>query len=68
MLSDGGNAMVMLSSIGIPGDAFTYPLIKRDNAQDPGSITADTNVIIGTDSGLEGTTQLYYNYIEIELE
>lgn len=67
-----GSNMVVLGNIGIPGQQATYSLITRDNAQNPVSITADANgelwVIVGTDSGFEGTTQLYYNSIEVELE
>ncbi|MHA6248499.1 hypothetical protein ACXYMU_11220 [Pontibacter sp. CAU 1760] len=67
----GGKDMVKLGTIGIAGDESKYTLIQRDNKQNPVSITTDGNgslwVIIGTDSGFEGTTRLYYNTIEVKL-
>ncbi|WP_276498489.1 hypothetical protein [Pontibacter litorisediminis] len=70
--SQGGEDMVVLGTVGIPGDEFTYQLIRRDNQQNPVEVTADSNgslwVIVGTDSGFEGTTTLYYHTIEVELE
>jgi hypothetical protein len=70
--SEGGSNMKILGTIGIPGNDFTYQLIKRDNLQSPLSVTSDSNgdlwVIIGTDSGFEGTTTLYYNAVEVRLQ
>ncbi|GAB3202998.1 hypothetical protein ABID22_001185 [Pontibacter aydingkolensis] len=70
--SQGGKDMVVLGNVGIPGNAFEYRLINRDNLQNPIEITTDSNgslwIIVGTDSGFEGTTTLYYNTIEVELE
>lgn len=69
--AQGGEDMVVLGHIGIPGSSETYQLIQRDNLQDPVEITTDSNgslwLIVGTDSGFEGTTTLYYNTIEVEL-
>lgn len=69
--SQGGESMVVLGNIGIPGDVFEYQLIQRDNLQNPVQVTTDSNgslwLIVGTDSGFEGTTTLYYNTIEVEL-
>ncbi|MDX5423324.1 MAG: hypothetical protein LPK14_13800 [Hymenobacteraceae bacterium] len=69
--SQGGEDMVVLGNIGIPGEDFRYQLIQRDNLQNPIQITTDNTgsmwLIIGTDSGFEGTTTLYYNTIEVEL-
>lgn len=69
--SQGGDDMVVLGNVGIPGEAFEYQLIRRDNLQDPIQITSDSNgslwLIVGTDSGFEGTTTLYYNTVEVEL-
>lgn len=69
--AQGGEAMVVLGNIGIPGDEETYRLIQRDNLQDPIQVTTDSNgslwLIMGTDSGFEGTTTLYYNSVEVQL-
>jgi hypothetical protein len=70
--SEGGENMVVLGHIGIPGEEETYQLIRRDNLQHPIQITTDSNgsmwLLVGTDSGFEGTTTLYYNTIEVELK
>ncbi|MDX5436505.1 MAG: hypothetical protein LPK03_04885 [Pontibacter sp.] len=70
--SQGGADMVVLGNIGIPGEVSEYQLIQRDNLQNPIQITTDSNgslwLIVGTDSGFEGTTTLYYNSINVELE
>jgi hypothetical protein len=70
--SEGGEDMVVLGNIGIPGNEFVYQLIERSNPQNPVPITTDSNgnlwLIIGTDSGFEGTTTLYYNTVEVELK
>lgn len=67
----GGKDMVVVGTIGIAGDQSKYTLIQRDNGQNPVEVTADSNgslwVIVGTDSGFEGTTRLYYNTIEVKL-
>lgn len=70
--SQGGEDMQVLGNIGIPGEEFRYQLIQRDNLQNPLSVQTDASgnlwVIVGTDSGFEGTTTLYYNTIEVTLE
>lgn len=70
--SQGGNDMVVIGNVGIPGDEFSYTLIQRDNMQQPVRVRTDDSgnlwVIIGTDSGFEGTTTLYYNTVEVFLE
>lgn len=67
----GGTDVVVLGNIGIPGEVSEYRLIRRDNQQNPIQITTDSSgslwLIVGTDSGFEGVTQLYYNTIEVEL-
>ncbi|MHA6248504.1 hypothetical protein ACXYMU_11245 [Pontibacter sp. CAU 1760] len=69
--SQGGKDMVNLGTVGIAGEDLQYTLIQRDNQQSPVEITTDNNgslwVIIGTDSGFEGTTRLYYNTIEVNV-
>lgn len=70
--SQGGEDMQVLGNIGIPGEEFSYQLIRRDNLQSPLSVQSDASgnlwIIVGTDSGFEGTTTLYYNTIEVTLE
>lgn len=70
--SQGGNDMVVIGNIGIPGEDFSYTLIQRDNMEQPVRVRTDASgnlwVIIGTDSGFEGTTTLYYNTVEVFLE
>lgn len=70
--SQGGADMLVLGTIGIPGEDFTYQLIRRDNLNQPINVQTDASgnlwVIIGTDSGFEGTTTLYYNAIEVRLQ
>lgn len=70
--SQGGNDMVVLGTVGIPGEDFRYTLINRNNDDQPVRVTTDANgkmwAIVGTDSGFEGTTTLYYNKISIRLQ
>lgn len=66
---EGGAAMQVLGTIGIPGEDFRYQLINCDNLQNPIEIATDSNgslwVTVGTDSGFEGTTEVYYNSVEV---
>ena len=66
-----GNDMVVIGTVGISGDDFVYTLIQRDNAANPFRVRSNRNgeiwVIIGTDSGFEGITTLYYNMIHIQV-
>ncbi len=67
--SQGGKAMVVLGSVGIPGTTSEYRLINRDNARNPVKVITDSNgslwVIVGTDSGFEGVTKLYFDTIKV---
>lgn len=67
--SQGGKDMQVLGNIGIPGENFSYQLIRLNNLQSPFSVQTNASgnlwVIVGTDSGFEGTTTLYYNTIEV---
>ena len=53
-------------------DDYTYMLKTLDNNERPLAMTADAAgnlwVFVGTDSGFEGKTTLYYTSIEIILE
>lgn len=66
-----GQDAVLLGTIGIEGNVFKYQIIKRTNQNSP--FTATTNaqgelwVLVGTDSGFEGFTKLYYTKINVNL-
>jgi len=66
--SQSGNDMKVLGDIGFEGEPV-YTLIERNN--NTVNIAAKSNakgelwVIIGTDSGFEGTTKLYYSDIQL---
>lgn len=70
--SQSGEDMRVLGTVGIPGEEFTYQLITFSNKAQPTTVRTDTEgtcwVIIGTDSGFEGKTTLYYDRIELQLE
>jgi len=67
-----GVDMFNVGTVGIPGEEFRYMLINRDNRDRPLElVSSDAGTIwaiIGTDSGFEGLTQLYYNRILVTLE
>ena len=67
----GGEQAAMAGSIGIDGDVWVYTLIQRDNEDQPIRIRSDENgelwLIVGTDSGFEATTTIYYNVIEVRI-
>ncbi|MDN3689227.1 hypothetical protein [Cyclobacterium jeungdonense] len=69
--SQDGDDMYGLGTIGIEGDEFVYEIISRDNAGRPQEVIADGDgnlwLIVGTDSGFEGETVLYYQEIEVTL-
>ncbi|MGK7395425.1 MAG: hypothetical protein ACNS62_12690 [Candidatus Cyclobacteriaceae bacterium M3_2C_046] len=64
-----GTDMILLGTIGKPGDEFEYTLINRDNQGQPFTVQTNINgelwIIVGTDSGFEGVTTIYYDRIEI---
>jgi hypothetical protein len=66
-----GEDMFGIGTIGIEGEEFRYELISRGNADRPFPITTDADgsiwLIVGTDSGFEGLTVLYYNQIKVTL-
>lgn len=70
--SQEGADMINIGTVGIEGDEYRYELIQRDNRGRPISAATDPDgnlwLIIGTDSGFEGLTILYYNSIQIRLE
>ena len=70
--SQGGSQMQVLGTIGIEGEEFVYELIERNNQQQPLNVKTDSSgnlwLIIGTDSGFEGVTTLYYDAVEVNLK
>ncbi len=68
---DTGIDMQILGNIGVADDTKNYTLITRSS---PTPFSASTNsdgkiwIIIGTDSGYEGLTDLYYSNIKLKLE
>ncbi|PTB97401.1 hypothetical protein C9994_03170 [Marivirga lumbricoides] len=67
-----GSQMKVLGTVGIEGNEFNYQLITLSNTNDPLEIQSNALgslwVIVGTDSGFEGTTTLYYNRIHVRLQ
>jgi hypothetical protein len=71
--SEGGQDAIVLGTIAKPEDGtFDYALIERDNLANP--LHAWTSgsgrlwLLVGTDSGFEGATGLYYTKIIVEFE
>lgn len=69
--SSGGKNAVVLGTIGIEGNDYKYQIIKRNNEKTP--FSAKTNdkgelwLLVGTDSGFEGITTLYYTQVKAVL-
>lgn len=69
----GGMDMIVIGDISTPEGITDYTLINRSNlytaADNPYQARSDTNgnlwLVVGTDSGFEGTTTLYYTRIVI---
>ncbi|MCB0838209.1 MAG: hypothetical protein KDE26_14595 [Bacteroidetes bacterium] len=63
-----GQDMINLGTVGIDGDEFVYKIIERDNLNNEFQVTTDADgkvwLIVGTDSGFEGLSVLYYDKIE----
>jgi len=64
-----GEDMFAIGHIGVSDTTTVYSFIKRNNNAVPIEITTDEEgafwVVIGTDSGFEGITTLYYNNIKL---
>lgn len=68
--AEGGADVLVLGHIGTSREDEQYDLVRRSNAEDQTfEITTDQSgeawLIVGTDSGFEGKTRLYYNRIKI---
>jgi hypothetical protein len=66
-----GEDMMAIGHIGVSDTTTVYTLIRRNNFSDPIDVTTNEKgefwVIIGTDSGFEGITTLYYNKITLTI-
>ncbi len=66
--SEGGKEMVILGNISNGLDQDGYALVSRSNGSNPVAVTADASgsiwLCVGTDSGFEGRTILYYDRIK----
>ncbi len=69
--SQGGPDMDVIGNIAIGNDKTDYELINRNNLTNPFKANSDANgnlwLIIGTDSGFEGLTTIYFNKINIDV-
>ncbi|QJD77378.1 hypothetical protein [Spirosoma rhododendri] len=67
--AQGGKDVLVLGNIGAGEDVEQYTLINRNNADAPLTVRSDSNgqlwLIVGTDSGHEGLTTLYYSRIRV---
>jgi hypothetical protein len=67
--SSSGEDMITVGHIGVSDTTTIYTLISRGNETAPLDVTTNENgecwVIVGTDSGFEGTTTLYFNEIKL---
>lgn len=65
--SQGGDDMIVIGDFSNDTDSETYTLVERTN-ENPFQVQADSKgelwLIVGTDSGFEATTTIYYNTIE----
>ncbi|RYF71100.1 MAG: hypothetical protein EOO39_14545, partial [Cytophagaceae bacterium] len=65
--SMGGRDAVVLGTIGVGEDVTDYTLITRSNMQAPFVVRTNEQgelwLVVGTDSGYEGETKLYYSSI-----
>ncbi len=66
----GGVAMDTIGHVGVNDTTTLFTLINRSNNGHVFTITSDANgevwVCLGTDSGFEATTTLFYNQIDLE--
>jgi hypothetical protein len=72
--TSGANALMVgdIANGAMDCDAPVYRQISRDNRANPLRITSDSQgalwLLVGTDSGFESTTALYYDSIRVTLE
>ncbi|GAB4019993.1 hypothetical protein GCM10028808_59650 [Spirosoma migulaei] len=67
--STGGKDAALLGNIGAGEDVTDYKLITRTNAENPLTVRSNAAgelwLVVGTDSGYEGLTTLYYSNIKV---
>ncbi len=67
-----GKDMDTLGNVGVTDTTTVYTLINRSNASHPFKISTDNQgsvwVCMGTDSGFEGRTTIYYTHISLTFE
>ena len=67
--SQGGKDMLVLGNIGTELDEFRYTFVERTHST-PLTVTTNADgelwIIIGTDSGFEATTTLYYTTVKVK--
>lgn len=68
---ESNDVLHVAGTIGVGDDASDFVLVNRNNNTSPVMITANNKgelwLMMGTDSGFEGTTTLYYTSIKIKL-
>ena len=74
--SNGGKEMITLGTIANPNidlENYTgveYAIMTLDNQDNAFSVTSDSQgtvwVIVGTDSGFEGLTRIYYDQVSVD--
>lgn len=69
--AQGGEEMIVIGDFSNDSDKNTYRLVTRTN-ETPFQAQADSNgslwLIVGTDSGFEATTTIFYNQIDVVLQ
>lgn len=67
----GGTEMPLLGNVSNGLDSTAYKLVKRSNAETPVTVKPNANgdiwLCVGTDSGFEGLTVLYYDRIKVTI-
>ncbi|QHW00717.1 hypothetical protein [Spirosoma endbachense] len=71
--NDNGKDAILLGNVGIGDDEpDAYKLITRSNADKPFTARSNANgelwLLVGTDSGFEGLTTLYYSQIKVTVK
>ncbi len=68
----GGTEMPVLGNVSNGKDSTIYTLVKRSNAEAPVKVKPNANgeiwLCVGTDSGFEGLTTLYYDRIKVTIQ
>lgn len=69
--SQGGSDMVVIGDVANGKEEFVYNLIRRQTGNRPVKVKANAAgeiwLLVGTDSGFEGLTRLYYDEIKVTI-